>query len=572
MGSFHKIHVVCLLSFILKAWHAECDTQQLSCSVEQLGANAQWNPQVPDKGKEPQVCVSHTKKTCCTRQTEASLRIKAAKNIKTQLQTKYMAAKKAMLSLFDDLKGHFHSLMEESNRQSITFLLGKQPNLTADEVIAVSKLFKDLENYLAEDKQELEDIVNAFFRSSFPMLLRYFNPEGKTLSAKYKSCLKDNMDIIKPFGTRPAELLGKFEEVFEPVGSLFKGLKFGVEVLSLAQQFNFTDGCKNGLLEMKFCSLCQGLTQVKPCYEFCMDTTRKCLLSEAQLQRKWGQLIDTVLSLAKSVRNSNLENFLNSLHTDLWHAATFMLLQKANFMPQVLKECGKPSYSDAKTSPYKESVSPTPHVKERLFAKMDAVHRQLNALNSFFQDLAREFCVVDGLASQKENIDNCWNGTFVARYEPKQGDSSLSLESKNHLTFLERKIHGQIKMMEKYTITRDDDDDDELDESGSASGSGDKNRNKISESGCGEDDEDCGSTSSGENNNIVDFERENDFDFITTPSSIKSSGNEVLGGGFDPTSTRKSGDVLAQGNSSSSLAVTWLQFFTLLLLVWLTRG
>lgn len=231
--------------------------------------------------------------------------------------------------------GHFHSLMEESNRQSITFLLGKQPNLTADEVIAVSKLFKDLENYLAEDKQELEDIVNAFFRSSFPMLLRYFNPEGKTLSAKYKSCLKDNMDIIKPFGTRPAELLGKFEEVFEPVGSLFKGLKFGVEVLSLAQQFNFTDGCKNGLLEMKFCSLCQGLTQVKPCYEFCMATTRKCLLSEAQLQRKWGQLIDTVLSLAKSVGNSNLENFLNSVHTDLWHAATFMLLQKANLMPQV---------------------------------------------------------------------------------------------------------------------------------------------------------------------------------------------------------------------------------------------
>ena len=46
------------------------------------------------------------------------------------------------------------------------------------------------------------------------------------------------------------------------------------------------------------------------------------------------------------------------------------------------------------------------------------------------------------------------------------------------MTFLERKIHGQIKMMEKYTITRDD-DDDELDESGSGSGSGDKNRNQL---------------------------------------------------------------------------------------------
>ena len=47
------------------------------------------------------------------------------------------------------------------------------------------------------------------------------------------------------------------------------------------------------------------------------------------------------------------------------------------------------------------------------------------------------------------------------------------------MTFLERKIHGQIKMMEKYTITRDDDDDDELDGSGSGSGSGDKNGNQL---------------------------------------------------------------------------------------------
>ena len=46
------------------------------------------------------------------------------------------------------------------------------------------------------------------------------------------------------------------------------------------------------------------------------------------------------------------------------------------------------------------------------------------------------------------------------------------------MTFLERKIHGQIKMMEKYTITRDD-DDDELDGSGSGSGSGDKNGNQL---------------------------------------------------------------------------------------------
>lgn len=570
MGFIHKIHVVCLFGFILKAWHGECSTQQLSCSVEQLGTNTLWNPKVPAKGEEPQVCVSYTEKTCCTRQTEDSLRIKAAKNIKTRLQTRYMAAKKDMLSLFDDLKGHFHSLMEEGNRQSITFLMGKQPNLTADEVSAISTLFQDLENYFADDKQDLEEIVNTFFRSSFSMLFKYLNPGGNTLSAKYKQCLKDNMDKIKPFATRPAELVGIFEQVFEPVRGLFKGLKFEVEVLRMAQQFNITDECRNGLVEMKFCSLCQGLTQVKPCYGFCMDTTRKCLLSEIQLQSKWGQLTDTVLLLTKEVGNSKLENYLNSIHSDLWSAATYMLFQKANIRPQVLKECGEPTYDDVKTSPYKEPVPPTPHVKIRLFAKMDDVRIKLNSLSLFFQELPQELCVVDGLAAEEKIIDSCWNGTSVARYESKQDDSSLSWESKNHLTLLKRMINDKIAMMEEAIVRKDD--GDEVDGSGSGSGSGETNGNEISESGCGEDDEDCGSTSSGEIPNLNVIGTEDDFDFRTAPPSNSSMDNRAQAGGVDPKTTRKSGDVLAQGNSSSSLGVTWQQILTLLLLVWLTRG
>lgn len=225
--------------------------------------------------------------------------------------------------------------MQESNQQSINFLLSTQPNITAAEASVISTFFRDLENYLADDKQELQDIVNTFFRSSFPLVLEYLNPEGKTVSSSYKQCLKTNMDSIKPFGTRPAQLVGIFEQVFEPVRSLFKGLKFGVEVLSLAQQFNFTSGCKNVLLEMKFCSLCQGLSQVKPCHRFCMDTTRNCLISETQLQTKWGKLTDTIFSLAKSIGKSDLENFSNSIYKDLWSAATYVLIQKANIMSEV---------------------------------------------------------------------------------------------------------------------------------------------------------------------------------------------------------------------------------------------
>ncbi|PFX22227.1 hypothetical protein AWC38_SpisGene13235 [Stylophora pistillata] len=89
------------------------------------------------------------------------------------------------------------------------------------------------------------------------------------------------------------------------------------------------------------------------------------------------------------------------------------------------------------------------------------------------------------------------------RYESKQDDSSLSWESKNHLTLLKRMINDKIAMMEEAIVRKDD--DDEVDGSGSGSGSGETNGNEISESGCGEDDEDCGSTSSGEipNRNVI---------------------------------------------------------------------
>lgn len=182
---------------------------------------------------------------------------------------------------------------------------------------------------------ELQDIVNTFFRNSFPLVLEYINPLGKTVSNSYKQCLKTNMDSIQPFGKRPAHLVGIFEQVFEPVRNLLSSVKFGKEVLSMAQQFNLTSGCKDVLLQMKFCSLCQGLNTVKPCHSYCMDTVSNCLTSETQLQAEWGSYVDTVFLLTESIGKSDLENFSNSIYKDLWNAATYVLIQKANVLSQV---------------------------------------------------------------------------------------------------------------------------------------------------------------------------------------------------------------------------------------------
>lgn len=133
MASVRALHVVCLFTFLLSAWQIDCQT---TCS-EHLGATKLPNFQTPlqgklsvrfslyilksreisffidetvrfvcmfcSTGKEPQVCVSNM--TCCTDQTEDTLRVKAAKKMKTLIDTKYTAAKSSLLSLLDELKG-----------------------------------------------------------------------------------------------------------------------------------------------------------------------------------------------------------------------------------------------------------------------------------------------------------------------------------------------------------------------------------------------------------------------------------------------------------------------------------
>lgn len=133
MASVRALHVVCLFTFLLSAWRIDCQT---TCS-EHLGARKLPNFQTPlqgklsvrfslyilksreisffidetvrfvcmfcSTGKEPQVCVSNM--TCCTDQTEDTLRVKAAKKMKTLIDTKYTAAKSSLLSLLDELKG-----------------------------------------------------------------------------------------------------------------------------------------------------------------------------------------------------------------------------------------------------------------------------------------------------------------------------------------------------------------------------------------------------------------------------------------------------------------------------------
>lgn len=561
MASSRILHVVCLFGLILlRAWRAEGQASAEFFCSEHLGANKLSSLQPPVKGTEPQICVSNM--TCCTRETEENLRIRAAKETKTHLRTKYTAAKSSLLSIFDDLRNYFQNVIREGDRQSSLFILNTQKkNLTTDEVQVLSTFFKHLENYLVDDTMQLEDIVNTFFRDSFPLVLEHAIERG--VSNLYKQCLKTNMESIQPFGNRPAQLVGIFEEVFEPVRKLLSSFKFAIEVMNMAQQFNFSSGCKNLLLEMKFCSLCQGLHRVKPCYGYCNDALKECLIAEIKLQSLWGSYIDNIYSLTHSIGMSDLENFSNSIYKDLWEAAMHVLLQKDNIMAQVRNKCGIPVLIDAPSemSYSTNSVPPTPHVKVRLFAKMEEGGTKVSTLKSFYRDLPDELCVADELSVKQVNFGNCWNGKSLERYtglDSVTADFEMTSQAWNHLKLMAEKIRDKKGEIQRLIVHSMGDDGE------SASGSGEGSEYG---SACGDDDEDCGSSSgSGVKNEITDITVDENSDLYLEFTTTQSSNvvDNILAGGV-PTTKRKHGNMLARGNASSTYLTFALPYLALLM-------
>lgn len=84
----------------------------------------------------------------------------------------------------------------------------------------------------------------------------------------------------------------------------------------------------------------------------------------------------------------------------------------------MLDKCGTPQYINApysQTSLYTKSVAPTPHVKIRLFSKMDSAKLKVLAHKSFYEGLPEELCVVEELSARREDSEDCWNGKSIGR-------------------------------------------------------------------------------------------------------------------------------------------------------------
>lgn len=206
--------------------------------------------------------------------------------------------------------------------------------------VALASFFGDLQRYLTDNKVNLREVVKNFFKESYPIVYQHSLSQNRApLATSYLKCLKDKYDLILPFGNHPGKVTAQLSQALEPVQVFLGSLKFGAKIIEDSKGFNFTSGCDRALLQMSGCSLCKGYPNLKPCHRFCTDVLKNCLSTDLQLQKPWGEFIDSLNSLANGMAHGSnhysITNVMLTLHQYMGEALVYSVVKQTDVLTKV---------------------------------------------------------------------------------------------------------------------------------------------------------------------------------------------------------------------------------------------
>lgn len=214
---------------------------------------------------------------------------------------------------------HFQGIIEEAKRKNVDSLQKLNANISRIGIPLVTTMFDHVKDYIDNPSVNLTNVVMQFFRDSFPPLFNYATGQSQKFSTKYEKCLKDNVNTVQIFGNSPFRIAADLEKVLRPMQVFLQSMSFASKTVDDTKALGFTKGCPPLLLQMKYCSLCNGLdNNVKPCENYCIDVLKSCLTTSIQLQSQWSSYFDALSNLATSLsKSSKLKTVLYTVFHEL---------------------------------------------------------------------------------------------------------------------------------------------------------------------------------------------------------------------------------------------------------------
>ncbi|XP_046634978.1 glypican-6-like [Daphnia pulicaria] len=445
--------------------------------------------------------------TCCTEAMENRLNDASRQQYELVVRdasSSLSATFAARAKKFDEF---FRELLENSKRDFHDMFKRTYGILYEQNSEVFTDLFRDLEDYYARGKLDLEEAMDHFFTALYQRMFTVLNAQFR-FDDKYLICVNTHMKELKPFGDVPKKLSVQVKRSFVATRTFTQALNVGRDVIAKMQSLEVSGDCMRAVMRMSMCPVCQGLGEVKPCGHYCLNVFKGCLAYHADLGVEWDNYVDALMKVADRLLGPfNIELVVDPIDIKISDAIMNFQENGYEISQKVFKGCGQPRLGkrSATTSEINfesvkfdragsggtgtggANVRPTTAAGTSLDRLVRDIKQKVKSSRGYWSKLPQTVCAHEKLAPLAGSADgDCWNGSERARYSAalmadgvaaQAGNPEVTLDASRPNTLVNDQIFTlrliTNKLENAYNGMDVEWDDSVSNGSGSGSGSGD---------------------------------------------------------------------------------------------------
>ncbi|RWS31373.1 glypican-6-like protein [Leptotrombidium deliense] len=408
----------------------------------------------------------------------------------------------------------FKELLKTSKRDFHQMFIQTYGLLYEQNALLFTDMFAELEHYYNHGGIDLSASLNRFFHRLYRKMFQVLNTQY-SFDEKYLQCVGEHMDAMKPFGDVPKKLTIEVKRSFVATRTFVQSLFQGKEIIKNVMELSLTNDCGEAVMRLTQCTHCNESPNMKPCFDYCQNTTSSCLSRYSPLNKEWNNYVDAILLLITRLETSfNIESVVDPI--DIRISEAIMNFQEnGNAVSQKLFEaCGKPrigerAINDALLIRNKRARQNTVEEKpgavlgKKFDRLLEDIQRKIKKTKDFWTKLPESVCSHPHFGGDpKQRLSNCWNGSDVSPYNSsksaavsprsetrfaKQGTNFVITQQLVTLRVITSRLNyafNGLEVEKHEPISHHDaksDDNEEFSGSGSGSGDGDEDEDNSPE-------------------------------------------------------------------------------------------
>ncbi|XP_053555239.1 glypican-3 [Bombina bombina] len=414
----------------------QTDCKEVRSTFHSLHPGVRWVPESPVSGADLQVCITKGS-TCCTRKMEERYQVAARLNMEQLLQSASAKLKFLIIQNAALFQEAFEMVIRHARNYTNSMFKRHYQSISSSTFIFVSEIFTDISLYVLGSDINVNDMVNEFFDSLFPVLYTHYLNPGVQETVENIECLRLARRDTNAFGHYPKTIMTQVSKSLQASRVFLQALNLGIEVINTTDYLKFNKDCGRTLLKMWYCAHCQGLVFARPCFGYCGMVMQGCLAGMVEIDTHWNQYIVSLDRLTKEMHGIyDMEHVLLNLFSLIQDAVGLVEKNGAKLSIVINKLC---SLSKQRVSRSAHAANQL-HINKKVFqssyseqetlsGKRREFIMKLKTYNNFYSNLPVHVCRYSPVM---ENDTSCWNGHEIAeRYNHQTVKNGFKSQTNN---------------------------------------------------------------------------------------------------------------------------------------------